>query len=313
MTFIPARAGQEALSVLHQIIDGQRQGEASPTDKFFVLAPCMVQYHGHQNCHTVLHPTEDNPFLNFFEALWEFGGRNDVAYLAEFDERIVQRSKDGMTVPNAIGFRWRNALALEDGTPVNLMVEAGKTVMAFPDKNTLLPCYHWDDAQASHLPPGILFVQFTGIRGVLDMQAYCNSAGPYALRKPFMTMLHEFVSEVSGIPTGVLTQTFTSLRVPEGEQWPDENSKYPELANYKMINTDVETWLKDLRMFLDVGETAIGYRDRFFRKVALPMLRVHRMWKEGRVDEAVRYTKDIKDEAWAFVVLEFITRANPSV
>lgn len=49
-----------------------------------------------------------------------------------------------------------------------------------------------------------------------------------------------------------------------------------EVYPYKMINTDLDLWFRDVKMFCDVGH-AMGYHDLFFRKVALPILTAHRM------------------------------------
>ena len=39
-----------------------------------------------------------------------------------------------------------------------------------------------------------------------------------------------------------------------------------------ICSTDLATWLSDLSMFIDSQGNAIGYRDRFFRKLAVPMM-----------------------------------------
>jgi hypothetical protein len=39
---------------------------------------------------------------------------------------------------------------------------------------------------------------------------------------------------------------------------------------YPMVNVDVTTWLQDLDMFMQEGPV-VGFRDKFFRKVATPI------------------------------------------
>lgn len=48
-----------------------------------------------------------NPFFHLFEALWMLAGRNDIAWVAQFNKRMASYSDDGATQPAAYGFRWR--------------------------------------------------------------------------------------------------------------------------------------------------------------------------------------------------------------
>jgi thymidylate synthase len=48
-----------------------------------------------------------NPFFHLFESLWMLGGRNDVAYVKQFNSRIGDYSDDGKTFNGAYGHRWR--------------------------------------------------------------------------------------------------------------------------------------------------------------------------------------------------------------
>lgn len=49
-----------------------------------------------------------NPFFHLFESLWMLAGRNDLPWLAQFNQRMTEFSDDGgLTQPAAYGFRWR--------------------------------------------------------------------------------------------------------------------------------------------------------------------------------------------------------------
>ncbi|HAH51913.1 MAG TPA: hypothetical protein DCL80_11935, partial [Balneola sp.] len=47
------------------------------------------------------------PFFHLFEALWMLAGRDDLAYVQQFNKRIEDFSDDGVTLNGAYGYRWR--------------------------------------------------------------------------------------------------------------------------------------------------------------------------------------------------------------
>src|SRR5690242_7931923 len=50
---------------------------------------------------------DSNPFFSFFEGLWMLAGRNDVAWISQFNKRMMSYSDDGVTYHAAYGHRWR--------------------------------------------------------------------------------------------------------------------------------------------------------------------------------------------------------------
>jgi len=49
-----------------------------------------------------------NPFFHLMEALWMLAGRNDLAWLGQYNKRMLEYSDDGgKTQPGAYGYRWR--------------------------------------------------------------------------------------------------------------------------------------------------------------------------------------------------------------
>jgi len=55
-------------------------------------------------------------------------------------------------------------------------------------------------------------------------------------------------------------------------------------SNSSLIRTAQEIWRQDLRMLLDEGGKAMGYRDPFFRRVALPMWLARREYPSAALD-----------------------------
>lgn len=53
-------------------------------------------------------PVRDaNPFFHFFEGLWMLAGRNDVAWISQFNQRMMSFSDNKTTYHAAYGYRWR--------------------------------------------------------------------------------------------------------------------------------------------------------------------------------------------------------------
>lgn len=62
-------------------------------------------------------PVRDaNPFFHLMEALWMLAGRNDVAWLARFNQRMATYSDDGVVFNAAYGYRWRQQFNLANGS-----------------------------------------------------------------------------------------------------------------------------------------------------------------------------------------------------
>ena len=77
----------------------------SPVTTVYRTPEECVLWNGKRDC---------NPFFHFFESLWMLSGRDDVAYLDQFNSKMKQYSDDGVKFHGAYGYRWRNHFALED-------------------------------------------------------------------------------------------------------------------------------------------------------------------------------------------------------
>ena len=50
-----------------------------------------------------------NPYFHFMEGLWMLSGSNEIAWLVQFNKRMVDFSDDGIIQHGAYGHRWRRA------------------------------------------------------------------------------------------------------------------------------------------------------------------------------------------------------------
>jgi thymidylate synthase len=82
-----------------------------------VTEPVMVTYRHPWEC-VLLNSSRDTPvYFLLYEALWMLAGRNDVAPLAYYNNRMTEFSDDGETFNGAYGYRWRFTFGKDRPSP----------------------------------------------------------------------------------------------------------------------------------------------------------------------------------------------------
>jgi hypothetical protein len=86
---------------------------------------------------------------------------------------------------------------------------------------------------------------------------------------------------------------------------------------WSLISTDLHTWLADLRMYVIEGAEAIGYRDRFFRKIAIPLLEADQLLKDqqnpNRKQAALAKLSRLPVHEWVLAMTQFINQQPENV
>ena len=237
---------------------------------------------------------DSNPFFHFYESLWMLAGRNDVAPLASIVKRMQTFSDDGQTLHGAYGHRWRVHFGFDQLGHIIEELKANKQ-----SRRCVLQM--WDSTidlgrDGKDLPCNT--AAYLWVRNdQLDMTVLCRSNdmiwGAYGANAVHFSMLQEYIATGVGVSIGTYWQvsnnyhaylnTFDPLRDMSG-QAPDgfKEARCPysdgQVQPYRLINTDVATWTKDLQMFLTEG-LVIGFRDSFFRRVANPIMKAHEAYK----------------------------------
>jgi len=70
-------------------------------------SPVVTQYQFPCECILFNRFRQINPFFHFFESLWILAGRNDVEFLRQFNEKVVDFSDNGGQFHGAYGYRLR--------------------------------------------------------------------------------------------------------------------------------------------------------------------------------------------------------------
>lgn len=272
-------------------------------------------------------PTRDaNPFFHFMEGLWMLAGRDDVAWLSQFNENISQFSDDGIRFHGAYGKRWISHFASDQ------IAEIIRTLKNDPDDRRCVLTM-WDpNCDLSHFGKDIpcnTHVYFRiSVANALNMTV-CNRSndmiwGAYGANAVHFSMLQEFMASAIGVEIGRYWQVSNDLHV-----YTDIFSKcktisalfdinpYPKTVNYySMVNTPVDVWLSDLHMFMSEGPIP-GFRDSFFRRVVSPIWRTWKIFKDNsnphRIDDALNEIQPCPASDWRLAIQEWLERRKNNV
>lgn len=263
--------------------------------------------------HVLLNPARDaNPFFHLMEAMWILAGREDVAFVSEFNSNIGNYSDDGIVFNAAYGYRLRNG-NYESG--FDQLQQAIDILRADPNSRQVV-CQIWDENdlddretkdKACNLE--ILFkVRIIDSYPKLCMTVYNRSNdiiwGLYGANTVQFSMIQEYVSAHLGILIGPYTHISDSFHAyTEGKGGEVFQATYKDLYNnkyhdaYAMIpmqrvrlsSTDINQFDLDLRGFfliydMDGIEGILNtphnvWMSNYFKQLVLPMLRIYAMYK----------------------------------
>ena len=278
-----------------------------------------------------------NPFFHFFEGLWMLNGQMDVAPLARFVKSISKFSDNGSTFHGAYGYRWRTAFKWDQ-----LQVIANSLRADHSDRRQVLQMWDCDrdltDQVAKRDIPCNLVICFTVNASALDMTVYNRSNdivwGCYGANAVHFSMLQEVMAAMVGVPVGVYYQvsnnwhayqdTFEKVRplALEAAQPTLHGMRQPNpyaacaVAPYPMVSTDADTWFAELAMFMSEEGSATGYTEKFFRRVAVPLVQAHTTYTvveaPHRFDEAYAACNNIQATDWRLACQQWILRRQAS-
>jgi hypothetical protein len=270
-----------------------------------------------------------NPFFHFFEALWMLAGRNDLAFPAHYAANIRSYSDDGKTLHGAYGHRWRNWFGHDQLGSIVQRLRADPN-----DRRAVLGM--WDasvdlERDGKDVPCNTqAFFAING-EGELDMTVLNRSNdmvwGCYGANAVHFSMLQEYLALAIGVPVGIYYQVSNNLHayhstLKQVERLASVDARAASyqsnpymtgcVAPFPMRQTTLTEWEQDLNLLLTDGPI-VGFRDPFFRRVAVPMWMAHRAYKEGKVEKD-RFDRPIEilDQClatdWRRACIEWIER-----
>ncbi len=231
-----------------------------------------------------------NPFFHFLEALWMLGGRDDVAYMERVLPTFAQFSDDGETFHGAYGRRWRIHFNYDQLAVIIAILKENsddrRAVLTMWDPTIDLGNMGKDFPCNTHI-----YFSRCNKKQLLDMTVCCRSNdiiwGAYGANAVHMSVLQEVMAAGIGCEVGRYWQISNNFHGYHKTLNPLKHlidapifNPYMSLQTYKMVNTPIEQWFSELKMFLEEPH-AIGFKDSFFRKVAIPIHKAMLTYRGG--------------------------------
>lgn len=252
-----------------------------------------------------------NPFFHFFETLWMLAGRDDLAFLTQFNPRMAEYSDDGKLVRgSAYGVRWRRWFGFDQ---LNSLVDRlrkdpydRRNVLtmwdAFSDveiDSKDVPCNthcYFNYRPSEDDTPGCL--DLTVANRSNDLIYGCMGSNVF-----HFSFLLEYMAGRLGMKMGCYHQFTNNLHIytenptakrcldllddvfNEADPWENALVAYYPKGHYPLFEegANPDGWDHELEFFLRTGsEEDFIYAHSFFPKVALPLLRAHTEYKSKR-------------------------------
>lgn len=235
-----------------------------------------------------------NHFFHFFDALWILAGRQDVAFLKQFNSTIDSYSDDGWTFHGAYGERLRYASAIDQIDGVVRLLKADPTTRRAT--MTIWRPFSDLERQSKDIPCNVA-LSFLLRNGMLDMTVFCRSNdivwGAYGANAVQFSMLHEVIAGIVGVKMGYYRQISNSYhaynkredyaKLQDFYEIEDLYEGRREVKTYPMVKRP-ESFLDEVRHFCADPSVPRVYQNPFFEEVARPLYGAwtrHQEAKEG--------------------------------
>lgn len=264
-----------------------------------------------------------NPIFHLMESIWMLAGRNDVAFLSQFNSNMVNFSDDGVTFNAAYGYRWRKHFGFDQ------IAEVIRVLSSDPGSRQAI-VQIWDSADLYKKTKDKacnMQIIFDIREGRLNMSVINRSNdiwwGAYGANAVHFSFLQEFVARALSVPLGVYRQHSHNLHLytdlydagkniasPPHEH---DGGKYSgwgvKVRPYPIMdNDDWQTFLSECEFFCDNPfNDAHPYTHSFFRCVALPMAMVSRS-RKLKVSDGRDWADRIQAEDWRLAAHNWINK-----
>jgi hypothetical protein len=264
-----------------------------------------------------------NPIFHLMEAIWMLAGRNDVAFLDQFNSTIKQFSDDGLSFNAAYGYRWRRSYGFDQLEQVIGMLQDDPT-----SRQAVLQMWSVRDLSWPSKDKACnMSAVFDCRRGRLNMTVFNRSNdiwwGAYGANAVHFSVLQEFVALALGLPLGEYRQVSNNLHLyldlypaakhidipPEPEDYDYYTSEdFGVLPRPLFRGRDWREFLRDCEYFCqDPYSVSTFYQHAFFNGVAVPMANVSRVRRE-KSSRGGEYVAQIRAEDWRRAVAEWVER-----
>ena len=262
-----------------------------------------------------------NPVFHLMESIWMIAGRNDVAFLDQFNSRLRQYSDNGKTYNAAYGYRWRRHFDSDQLVDVIKLLRRDKNtrqaVVQIWDINDLVK-----KTKDKACNTQVLF-DCRGER--LNMTVFNRSNdiwyGAYGANAVHFSFLQEFVASSIDMRVGQYRQVSNNLHLYtelyDAKRYLDTPPDHELYDNYArgavrpapiMLNNDYNGFLEDCEKFCAQPYNQFArYNHPWFLTTALPMAMVSKTRRAG-AGSGIEWAEKIQASDWRIATLEWIHR-----
>ena len=276
-----------------------------------------------------------NPYFHFFEALWMLAGRNDVAWISQFNKKFPEFSDDGIIFHGAYGHRWRQAFSMDQIWHIIRLLSdnpaSRRAVMQIWSADLDL---HTTEQTHKDLPCNTT-VYFLLRGDSLEMTVTNRSNdiiwGAYGSNAVHFSMLHEYIASMLQVRPGRYYQVsnnyhaYKDVLEKNSDLSSDARDPYRTTSYNPYVTGDVSAfpivnsrhWDSDLIKFMDDPDDTDATTDKFFSAVALPMYHSYLCYKDkdnpNRFHNARDHISICAASDWRLACTEWIDRREASL
>jgi hypothetical protein len=268
--------------------------------------PCeRVLFDANRNC---------NPFFHLVESLWMIAGRNDTAFVSQFNQNMMTYSDNGLTFNAAYGHRWRQHFGYDQ---IKSTCEAlSKNPL---DRRCVLAMWdgYNDLSGESKDYPCNTSIMCRVVDGALDFTITNRSNdlvfGLCGANAVHMSVLHEYMAARIGVPVGKWYHLANNLHIYERHfhLLDLEYSGIHEWCQYPQRQPLVKDWAAFDQDCTDLCNGKVDYfTEPFFDGTVAPMVQSWHAYKRGAFSEADHLASCIEAEDWYKATTEWLARTE---
>lgn len=284
-----------------------------------IMEPVAITY-THSDERVLFDENRDaNPFFHLFESLWMLAGRNDVAFLDQYNSQMKQYSDDGEGFNAAYGQRLRSGFGFDQIDNVIKRLRCNPD-----DRRAVLQIWDPSDLNRDSRDYACNLVVTPRIRrGRLDWTVFNRSNdyvyGLTGANVVHLSVIQEYMARMIGVEPGAYTQITNCLHAytdnPVWQRVKDTPLKFHDAYTVGTVRqfplvTKIHDWDNDLKRWMDCPWADNQYVDPFFNLVAKPMAIAHHAHRSNK--DGLRYVGRIEASDWRVACTQWLERREPS-
>jgi thymidylate synthase len=261
-----------------------------------------------------------NPIFHLMESIWILAGRNDVAFLQNFNSNIGQFSDDGVRFNAPYGHRMRRQFGFDQLKEIIDLIKHTPNT-----RQAVMQLWDTSDFNKSTLDKACnTSVMFSVVDGKLDMMITNRSNdfwwGYCGANPVHFSIIQEFVAIALGIPVGMYytvsnnlhlyTKLYNALPLMLQPPTSSEDFDYYSTGAVQPMDLyydDWESFLEECEVFCEAPLAYYDYKHEFFRHVARPMAYVS-YDRKNKISDGTVYANQIMASDWKTAVQQWIMR-----